>query len=434
MNALQQWYEYVNRVSRPIRAATAGPSSAPAPAGEPAEPAALPRPAGDQQGAGDPRARARRFLAALRPDAALAADLPPLAPAAPDLSVPELRFALPAAPVPRFDHYLEECPGDPVPWNEDPQPWVREVTRRAVEAGWPPAPDRAAVPDRVEAPIDEVAVEVAAAAADGAPALEAEQAGGAGEELLLVLTPPHPLRGYPPLHPRVPGAENLTAPADGEGESILSEPSRDCPPLRCNQAPRLPLSTKSVERAPGGEDAPITCTEVSVTDISPTPPAGESSPPGGDEPGADGLPSTLFRVVPRLPRHWQLLLETPEEGVTQNSYKLPFKETRQELVRRLLDPPLTLEEVARLLGVCPTTVRRYTNRGCLRHYRTPGNQRRFRLSDVLEFMETRAAEIQRDAAADAAAAAERGQATGGETAPPPISGVPAGQPHWSLGP
>ena len=39
------------------------------------------------------------------------------------------------------------------------------------------------------------------------------------------------------------------------------------------------------------------------------------------------------------------------------------------------------------LGVCATSVRRYTNRGLLKCFRTPGNQRRFRLSDVLDFME-----------------------------------------------
>jgi excisionase family DNA binding protein len=62
------------------------------------------------------------------------------------------------------------------------------------------------------------------------------------------------------------------------------------------------------------------------------------------------------------------------------------EETREELIERLLDPQLSLRDVAKLLDVCPTTVRRYTNRGVLSHYRTPGNQRRFRLSDVLEFM------------------------------------------------
>jgi len=75
-----------------------------------------------------------------------------------------------------------------------------------------------------------------------------------------------------------------------------------------------------------------------------------------------------------------------EKEVAQNSYK-PFKETREQLLERLLDPVLTLEEAARILNVCPTTVRRYTNRNLLRHYRTAGNQRRFKLSDVLEFLE-----------------------------------------------
>jgi len=68
-------------------------------------------------------------------------------------------------------------------------------------------------------------------------------------------------------------------------------------------------------------------------------------------------------------------------------------ETREELVTRLLDPTLTLRECSLLLGVCPTTVRRYTNRGLLRCFRTPGKQRRFRLSDVLEFMEGHEQEV-----------------------------------------
>lgn len=71
----------------------------------------------------------------------------------------------------------------------------------------------------------------------------------------------------------------------------------------------------------------------------------------------------------------------------QKSYK-PFKETREELLARLLDPTISLEETARILNVCPTTVRRYTNRGLLNHLRTPGNQRRFKLSEVLSFMES----------------------------------------------
>jgi len=99
-------------------------------------------------------------------------------------------------------------------------------------------------------------------------------------------------------------------------------------------------------------------------------------------------------------RHWDLLSQFRSHDVAQNSYKSTFRETREELVQRLLDPPLTLEETARLLGVCPTTVRRYTNKGQLSHFRTMGNQRRFRLSDVLEFLESRATEIEADARAD----------------------------------
>jgi excisionase family DNA binding protein len=99
-------------------------------------------------------------------------------------------------------------------------------------------------------------------------------------------------------------------------------------------------------------------------------------------------------------RYWDLLSQIRSHDVAQNSYKSTFRETREELVQRLLDPPLTLEDAARLLGVCPTTVRRYTNKGHLRHFRTTGNQRRFRLSDVLEFLESRASEIAADAQAD----------------------------------
>jgi excisionase family DNA binding protein len=77
-----------------------------------------------------------------------------------------------------------------------------------------------------------------------------------------------------------------------------------------------------------------------------------------------------------------------------NGLRTRSGESREELVQRLADPTLTLEQTALFLGVCPTTVRRYTNRGVLPHFRTEGNQRRFRLSDVLEFLEKNASGIQ----------------------------------------
>jgi excisionase family DNA binding protein len=92
----------------------------------------------------------------------------------------------------------------------------------------------------------------------------------------------------------------------------------------------------------------------------------------------------------KLPRHIQLLASievSDREEVAQKYYTRGFRETRQQLIERMLNPTLTLEETARVLGVCPATVRRYTNRGTLPHYRTVGQQRRFRLSDVLTFLE-----------------------------------------------
>jgi hypothetical protein len=103
-----------------------------------------------------------------------------------------------------------------------------------------------------------------------------------------------------------------------------------------------------------------------------------------------------------VPQHVQTLLALERQGDTaQSSYKRAFGENRQELIERLLDPILSLEETARLLNVCPTTVRRYTNRGLLNSYRKEPvggtrrmedtnketRQRRFRLSDVLLFLE-----------------------------------------------
>jgi len=91
-------------------------------------------------------------------------------------------------------------------------------------------------------------------------------------------------------------------------------------------------------------------------------------------------------------------------------------ETREELLSRLLDPTLTLDETALMLDVCPATVRRYTNRGILPHERSKGNQRRFKLSSVLAFMEANRHELLMLHAAAGVDAGER-------TPPNPIIGV-----------
>ncbi|HXH61300.1 MAG TPA: helix-turn-helix domain-containing protein [Fimbriimonadaceae bacterium] len=95
----------------------------------------------------------------------------------------------------------------------------------------------------------------------------------------------------------------------------------------------------------------------------------------------------LRELIENLPRNLEFLAQFYDDGVTSKYYSHEFKETRSDLMRRLLDPELTLEEVSRLLGVCPATIRRYTNRGWLEHHRTKGGQRRFRLSAVAKHVE-----------------------------------------------
>lgn len=107
--------------------------------------------------------------------------------------------------------------------------------------------------------------------------------------------------------------------------------------------------------------------------------------------GEDGGDAQMWQ---RLPRHLQLLIQladSQETEAAQKYYTRGFKESRRQLIERLLDPTLTLEDTARVLGVVPTTVRRYTNRGVLTHHRTVGQQRRFKLSDVLSFLEAQQA-------------------------------------------
>ena len=104
-------------------------------------------------------------------------------------------------------------------------------------------------------------------------------------------------------------------------------------------------------------------------------------------PKAEAISPQLQQTWEALPRNIDFLCSFFDDSVTSNYYRGDFKETREELVQRLLDPELSLEEASRLLGVCPATVRRYTNRGWLTHHRTQGGQRRFRLTDIVKFVD-----------------------------------------------
>ena len=125
-------------------------------------------------------------------------------------------------------------------------------------------------------------------------------------------------------------------------------------------------------------------------------------------------PAELWAGIPKYLETLLAMERTDSSEVAQFSYKSPFLEKRRELIHRLLDPELSIEETARLLCVCPTTVRRYTNRGILRCYRKEvasgrsgsardydTRQRRFRLSDILHFLETQGDILDKDRRHDA---------------------------------
>ncbi|MBL8066263.1 MAG: helix-turn-helix domain-containing protein [Chthonomonadaceae bacterium] len=92
-------------------------------------------------------------------------------------------------------------------------------------------------------------------------------------------------------------------------------------------------------------------------------------------------------LLDHLPKNIEFLGKFFTDSVTSHYYNHGFKESREDMIKRLLDPEITLEEASRLLGVCPATIRRYTKRGWLDCHRTPGGQRRFRLSSVVAFVD-----------------------------------------------
>jgi excisionase family DNA binding protein len=79
-------------------------------------------------------------------------------------------------------------------------------------------------------------------------------------------------------------------------------------------------------------------------------------------------------------------LEKPGAAVSSAKGR-NHEQSREEIIERLVNPTITLEEAAKIMGVCKATVRRYTVKGILPHYRTAGNQRRFKLNDIINFLE-----------------------------------------------
>src|SRR5579862_8648716 len=76
-----------------------------------------------------------------------------------------------------------------------------------------------------------------------------------------------------------------------------------------------------------------------------------------------------------------------ELGPRGRGGRRPITESREEIIRRLLDPEISLHEAAAVLNLSKATVRRYTDQGKLACLRTEGGQRRFRLSALLGFLD-----------------------------------------------
>ncbi|BCW98957.1 MAG: hypothetical protein KatS3mg024_1784 [Armatimonadota bacterium] len=172
-------------------------------------------------------------------------------------------------------------------------------------------------------------------------------------------------------------------------------PAPATPPTGTAAQAEQPAVRKSPEEriekpVPPPATQPAGAAKAPATAARPQRPAPRPAPaaPPVREAGVEEEEQAAEPVWNRLPAHLQAFASMQVEEVAQRSYKRGFRESRQELLARLLDPPLSLEEAARILNVCPTTVRRYTNRGLLPHFRTAGNQRRFRFSDIVAFMES----------------------------------------------
>jgi len=184
-------------------------------------------------------------------------------------------------------------------------------------------------------------------------------------------------------------APSGTVPVTRTGEDAVAAAPDPTPPVVDNPTTIQSRSAATQTEQPAAETLPIPDTEGAhrmvrrvATGHHRSRPSKHADPAvAADNLGKGGL----WELVPR---HIQTLVALGSDEVTQNSYKREFRESRIDLIGRILDPTLSLEETARLLNVCPTTVRRYTNRGMLTHQRTQGDQRRFKLSDVLAFLES----------------------------------------------
>jgi excisionase family DNA binding protein len=124
-------------------------------------------------------------------------------------------------------------------------------------------------------------------------------------------------------------------------------------------------------------------------------PAREPSKRGTSPPRKAGprpSPDPRARLQVHLARQQPLPIDLGQDlQVRRKGGRRPLTETREEIIQRLLDPEVTLHEASAILNLSKATLRRYTDQGKLPCIRTAGGQRRFRLSDLLAFLEQKEA-------------------------------------------
>jgi excisionase family DNA binding protein len=127
--------------------------------------------------------------------------------------------------------------------------------------------------------------------------------------------------------------------------------------------------------------------------------SGKPGMPEAEQALIESAIETVTERPPAHPAHHTAAIEQPMLFDTENLARREEekrrsrgpspKQKREDLIEELLDPVVSLEEAATILNVCKTTVRRYTNQGLLECIRTPGNQRRFKLSTILNFVDVK---------------------------------------------
>jgi excisionase family DNA binding protein len=189
-----------------------------------------------------------------------------------------------------------------------------------------------------------------------------------------------------------------SAPGKPQAKEARTEPAQPPKPSRRKPPPgpagmfqmRIP---ELEDYLPGlRRDAPkkkVAPTTTAVVEME-VPPAKPKAEPEKPKPARRLKRPELSKPRPRKKGETQALLELGSlPSVLRNLKAQGAARTGSSggTLGKIANPELTLEETANLLGVCPATVRRYTNKGWLRHHRTKGNQRRFFLADIAEFVE-----------------------------------------------